>query len=144
VSAFTRQHGEYEISDDPARLDLDVIERLLRSTYWAWERPRAAIEKSVANSICLGAYARGAQVGFARAVTDGATFAWICDVVVDEAHRGAGLGKALAEAIVLHPEIADLRQVLATKDAHALYERFGYVRFGETFLARNFRLRPEA
>lgn len=143
MPAFTRQHGEYEISDDPARLDLDVIERLLRGTYWAWERSRAAIEKSIARSICLGAYWRGVQVGFGRAVTDGATFAWVCDVVVEEAHRGAGLGKALVEAVVRHPEIVDLRQVLATRDAHSLYERLGYARFGEIFLARNFRLRPE-
>jgi GNAT superfamily N-acetyltransferase len=143
VSGFTRSHGEYEISDDPARLDLDAVERLLHATYWAWERPHAAIEKSVANSICLGAYWRGAQVGFGRIVTDGATFAWICDIVVDEAHRGSGLGKVLVESVVLHPEIANLRQVLATKDAHSLYERFGYERRDGVFLTRNFRLRPE-
>jgi len=143
VSAFLRTHGEYEISDDRARLDLDVVERLLHETYWAWERPRGAIEKSIANSLCLGAYWRGAQVGFGRAVTDGATFAWVCDVVIDEAHRGTGLGKVLVEALINHPEIAELRQVLATRDAHTLYERFGYERFGETFLARKFRLRPE-
>jgi GNAT superfamily N-acetyltransferase len=110
VSVFTRQHGEYEISDDPIRLDLDTIERLLHDTYWAWERPRATIEKSIAHSICLGAYWRGAQVGFGRIVTDFATFAWICDVVIDDAHRGAGLGKSLVEAVVLHPKVADLRQ----------------------------------
>jgi GNAT superfamily N-acetyltransferase len=143
VSVFTRSHGEYEISDDPARLDLDAIERLLRGTYWAWERPRAAIEKSIANSICLGAYWRGAQVGFGRIVTDGATFAWNCDIVIDEAHRGSGLGKVLAESVIQHPEIADLRQVLATRDAHSLYERFGYERRDGVFLTRNFRLKPE-
>ena len=143
MSAFIRTHGEYEISDDPARLDVDSVERMLRTTYWAWERSRAAIEKSIVHSICLGAYWRGAQVGFGRIVTDGATFAWVCDIVVDEAHRGTGLGKTLVEAVVMHPEIADLRQVLATKDAHTLYERFGYERFGEIFLSRNFRLRPE-
>jgi GNAT superfamily N-acetyltransferase len=144
VPPLTRIHGEYEISDEPARLDLDAVERLLHSTYWAWERPRAVIEKSIARSVCLGAYWHGAQVGFGRIVTDGATFAWICDVVVDEAHRGTGLGKALAEAVITHPEIVDVRQVLATRDAHSLYERFGYERFGEIFLARNFRLRPES
>jgi GNAT superfamily N-acetyltransferase len=143
VSVFTRTHGEYEISDDPARLDLDVVERLLHETYWAWDRPRAIIEKSIANSLCVGAYLQGTQVGFARAVTDGVTFAWICDVVLDQAHRGTGLGKALAEAIVNHPKIVDVRQVLATRDAHTLYEKFGFERFGETFLARKFKLRPE-
>jgi GNAT superfamily N-acetyltransferase len=142
VSAFLRTHGEYEISDDPARLDLDAIERLLRTTYWACERPRAAMEKSVAGSICLGAYLHGVQVGFGRIVTDRATFAWLCDVIVDETHRGSGLGKALADAVIHHPDIVDLRQVLATRDAHSLYERFGYQRSGEMFLTRNFRLRP--
>jgi GNAT superfamily N-acetyltransferase len=140
ASAIIRTHGEYEISDDPARLDLDAVERLLHDTYWASDRSRAALEKSLVRSISLGAYWRGAQVGFGRIVTDGETIAWICDVVIDEAHRGAGLGKALVEAIVTHPEIADLRQILATRDAHALYEQFGYERHGDIFLARNFRL----
>ncbi|MEP6669420.1 MAG: GNAT family N-acetyltransferase [Chthoniobacter sp.] len=144
MSPFTRTHGEYEISDDPARLDLDVIERLLHATYWAWERPRAVMEKSIARALCVGAYLRGTQVGFARAVTDGVTFAWICDVVLDDAHRGTGLGRALVESIVNHPEIVDVRQVLATRDAHGLYEKFGYERYGNVFLARNFKLRPES
>jgi GNAT superfamily N-acetyltransferase len=144
VSPFTRTHGEYEISDDPARLDLDVVERLLHATYWAWERPREVIEKTFARSLCVGAYLRGTQVGFARAVTDGLTFAWICDVVLDDAHRGTGQGRALVEAIVNHPEIVNVRQVLATRDAHGLYEKFGYERYGNVFLARNFKLRPES
>jgi GNAT superfamily N-acetyltransferase len=142
VSAFTRTHGEYEISDDPARLDLDAVERLLRGTYWAFNRSRLAIEESLKRSISLGAYCREAQVGFGRIVTDGVSIAWICDVVIDEAHRGAGLGKALVEALVNHPEIVDVRQILATRDAHALYEQFGYERHGLTFLARNFHLPP--
>ena len=143
MSVFTRNHGEYEISDDPARLDLDAVERLLHGTYWAWDRPRATIEKSIANSICLGAYRRGTQVGFGRIVTDGATFAWICDIIVDEGHRGSGLGKVLVESVILHPKVADLRQVLATKDAHSLYEKFGYERRDGVFLTRNFLLRPD-
>lgn len=140
MSAFTRTHGEYEISDDPARLDLDAVERLLRGTYWAAERSRADVEKSLVRSISLGAYWRGAQVGFARIVTDGVTIAWICDVVLDEAHRGTGLGRALVEATVTHPEIVNLRQILATRDAHGLYEKFGFVRRGDIFLSRNFSL----
>jgi len=140
VSAVLHTHGEYEISDDPARLHLATVERLLRGTYWASDRSRAAIEKSLARSISFGVYWRGVQVGFGRIVTDGETIAWICDVVIDEAHRGAGLGKALVEAIVTHPEIAGVRQILATRDAHALYEQFGYERHGDIFLARNFRL----
>ncbi len=138
MSAFTRTFGEYEISDDPARLDHDAVERLLHGTYWAAKRPREIIEKSIARSLCLGAYCRGALVGFARVVTDGLTIAWICDVVIDETHRGTGLGKALVEAVVTHPEIADVRQILATRDAHTLYEKFGFERSGDVFLMRNF------
>jgi len=138
VSAFTRTHGEYEISDDPARLDLDAVERLLHGTYWAAQRPREVIEKSIARSLCVCAYYRGALVGFARIVTDGLTIAWICDVVIDEAHRGTGLGKALVEAVVTHPEISDVRQILATRDAHTLYEKYGFERSGDVFLAKNF------
>jgi GNAT superfamily N-acetyltransferase len=140
VAALTIHHGDYEISDDPARLDLEVVERLLHGTYWAERRPREVIEKSIARSLCLGVYRRGAQVGFARVVTDGATFAWICDVVIAEAHRGGGLGKQLVAAIVAHPEIAEVRQLLATRDAHSLYEPFGFERFGEVFLGRRFAL----
>ena len=143
VSAFIVTHGEYEISDDPARLDLDATERLLRGTYWAADRSRAAMEESLVRSISFGAYWRGAQVGFARIVTDEVTIAWICDVVIDETHRGTGLGKALVEAVVTHPRIVNLRQILATRDAHGLYEKFGFERSGEIFLARNFHLRPE-
>lgn len=140
MSAFLRTHGEYEISDDPARLDLDVVERLLHGTYWAATRPREIIAQSIAHSLVLGAYRQGVQVGFARAVTDGCTFAWICDVIIDEAHRGSGLGKVLVELLVTHPTIAHTRQILATRDAHTLYEKFGFERSGDVFLARNFGL----
>jgi len=144
VSAFIRTHGEYEISDDPARLDLDAVERLLHGTYWAAQRPRAVIEQSIQRSITFGAYWRGALVGFARVVTDGLTIAWICDVVSDEERRGTGLGKALVEAVVTHPEIVNVRQILATRDAHTLYEKFGFERSGDVFLARNFGLKLKA
>lgn len=144
MSAFNRTHGEYEISDDPARLDLDTVERLLHGTYWAVTRPRTVIEQSIANSLVLGAYSHGAQVGFARAVTDWCTFAWVCDVIIDEAHRGTGLGKALVEMLITHPKIANTRQILATRDAHTLYEKFGFERSGDVFLARNFGLKLKA
>jgi GNAT superfamily N-acetyltransferase len=142
VSTEERTHGEYTISDDPARLDLDAVERLLHGTYWAAQRPREVITQSIARSLCLGAYWRGAQVGFGRVVTDGVTIAWICDIVIEEAHRGTGVGRALVEAIVTHPQIANLRQLLATRDAHALYEKFGFERYGNVFLARGFGLPP--
>ena len=134
--------AEYEISTDPERLDLEAIVRLLRTTYWAAQRPREVIEKSVRHSLCFGLYWRGTQVGFGRVVTDWATFAWICDVIIDAAHRGGGLGKRFVEEIVTHSEIAGIRQLLATKDAHTLYEKFGFERIGEFFLGRAFVLVP--
>src|SRR5688572_17287132 len=85
--------GEYMISDNKSRLDLDVICRLLENTYWAANRPRELIEKSIQHSVCLGLFHGGRQVGFARAVTDRATFTYLCDVIIEPAHRGRGLGK---------------------------------------------------
>ena len=118
----------YEISTDPARLDLDVIHRYLRGAYWSPGVPRDVVERSIARSLCFGLYAPdGAQAGFARVVTDGATFAWIADVFVLEPHRGRGLGVWLMETLLAHPDLQGLRRtVLATNDAHGLYERFGF------------------
>jgi len=119
----------YEISTDPARLDLDVIHGYLREAYWSPGVLRDVVERSIARSLCFGLYApNGAQAGFARVVTDGATFAWIADVFLLEPHRGRGLGVWLMETVLAHPDLQGLRRiVLATKDAHELYERFGFV-----------------
>jgi GNAT superfamily N-acetyltransferase len=117
------------ISTDPARLDLDAIERLLRSSYWAADRPRDAIERSVRNSLCFGLYdlRNGNQIGLTRAVTDYATFAWLCDVIVDEAYRSRGLGKWMMETIFSEPELGSIgRWILATLDAEKLYARYGF------------------
>jgi GNAT superfamily N-acetyltransferase len=118
----------YEISTDPARLDLDVIHGYLCEAYWSPGVARDVVERSIARSLCFGLYAPGgAQAGFARAVTDGATFAWIADVFVLDPHRGRGLGVWLMETLLAHPDLQGLRRtVLATKDAHLLYERFGF------------------
>jgi GNAT superfamily N-acetyltransferase len=120
---------DYFISTDPARLDHDFITRSLATTYWAAGRPREVIEKSIASSLCFGAYVADTkeQVGFARVVTDRATFAWICDVFVANSHRGRGLGKRLMDEVVSHPDLATTKMYLGTKDAHGLYERFGFV-----------------
>jgi GNAT superfamily N-acetyltransferase len=120
----------YEISDDPTRLDLDVAHAYLAGeSYWALGRPREVFERAVANSLCLGVYdGDGAMVGFARVVTDRATFAWLCDLFVLDAHRGQGLGKRLVEAVRDHQDLAGVRRVaLATEDAHGLYRQYGYV-----------------
>jgi GNAT superfamily N-acetyltransferase len=117
----------FEISTDPNRLDLEVIHSFLsRSSYWAQGRPYSVVQKSVQNSLCFGLYQGPQQVGFARVVTDYATFAWLCDVFILEAHRGRGLGKWLIECVVTYPELSELRLfLLATRDAHELYRRFG-------------------
>ncbi|MDX6588544.1 MAG: hypothetical protein QOI31_3017 [Solirubrobacterales bacterium] len=119
----------YEISGDPSRLDVDVIWGFLRTAYWSPGVERDVVERSIQGSTVFGLYAPdGAQAGFARLVTDGATFAWLADLFVLEEHRGKGLGKRLAEAARAEAERLGLRQMmLATQDAHALYERFGFI-----------------
>lgn len=120
--------SELEISTDPARLDRELVwEQLANHSYWAQGRSRERVERSIANSLVFGAYLGGRQVGFARVVTDRATFAWLCDVFVVESERSRGIGKRLIEAVVAHPDLQGLRRFhLATRDAHGLYARFGF------------------
>lgn len=120
--------GDYAISCDPARLDLEVIHDFLSGeSYWAQGRSRERVERSVANSLSFGLYKGGAQVGFARVVTDYATFAWLADVFVLDSERGRGLGVWLVETIVSHPQLEGMRRwLLATRDAQELYRRFGF------------------
>jgi GNAT superfamily N-acetyltransferase len=120
--------GAYLISSDRARLDLDAIHTYLsEQSYWARGRTRDQIARGVENSLPFGLYRNGAQVGFARVVSDWATFGWLADVYVLPRERGHGLGKALVEAALGHPHVRDLpRVMLATADAHGLYERYGF------------------
>jgi GNAT superfamily N-acetyltransferase len=122
------QRGDYEVSDDRARLDLAVVHRFLAGdSYWAAGIPVAIMSRAVAHSLCFGLYRAGHQVGFARVVTDHATFGYLCDVFVESAHRGAGLGKWLVECVLAHPELQGLRRLaLMTRDAHDLYTPFGF------------------
>jgi GNAT superfamily N-acetyltransferase len=124
---------DLRIGTDPAELDLDWLAAALSErAYWALGRSRSVVERSIAGSLCFGAYLDGRQVGFARVVTDEATFAWICDVFVDEGARGRGVGKRLIAAIVTDPRLAGLkRMLLATRDAHGLYAGFGFEPLGE-------------
>lgn len=120
----------YTISDDPARFDLAKAHGWIsRESYWARGIPLATFEKAVRNSLVFGAYAAdGSMAAMARVVTDRATFGWICDVFVDGAHRGGGLGKELMAAIRAHPDLQGFRRMhLATRDAHGLYAQFGFV-----------------
>jgi len=117
-----------DISTDPKRLDVDALHAFLSHTYWSPGLPRAVLERALANSLCFGAYAGHRQVGFARVVTDRATFAWVCDVFVVESHRRRGIADALMAAVLAHPDLQLLRRwSLATRDAHALYRRHGFV-----------------
>lgn len=125
---YEQHRDDYTISTDPARLDLDVIDDYLRNTaYWAKGRPRAVIEKSIAHSENFGVYRGDALVGYARVITDYATFAYLCDVFILPHEQGHGLGKWLLETILAHPELQGLRYwYLRTRDAHGLYKQFGF------------------
>lgn len=119
--------GEYTISTDRLRLDVDVIHGYLNRSYWAAGRPVEVVRRSIEHSLCFGIYKGQRQIGFARAVTDYATFAWVADVFVLEEFRGQGLSKWLMEVMIAHPDLQGLRRwALATKDAHGLYRRFGF------------------
>ncbi|WP_269716074.1 GNAT family N-acetyltransferase [Caulobacter sp. NIBR2454] len=122
-------HAGYVVSDDQDRIDLDRAHQWIgQESYWAQGIPRATLEKAVRNSLAFGVYApSGEMAAMARVVTDRATFAWLCDVFVDEAHRGHGLGKAIMRAFTEHPDLQGLRRRhLATADAHGLYAQFGF------------------
>jgi GNAT superfamily N-acetyltransferase len=118
---------DYIISTDPAKLDIDAIADMLRRAYWAQGRTREMIARYVQHSLVFGMYHKGRQVGLARVVSDYTTFAWLCDVFIHEEHRGHGLGKWLMETVHAHPDLQGLRRwMLATRDAHGLYEQFGW------------------
>ena len=121
------RQDDYWICTDKDRLDVHLIhDYLSRTSYWASGRSLVTVQTSIENSLCFGVYAAGQQVGFARIVTDSATFAWLCDVFILEPHRGQGLGGQLIETIVAHPELQNLDLfILATRDAHELYRRHG-------------------
>jgi GNAT superfamily N-acetyltransferase len=120
--------GTFSISTDPARLDREVIhDYLSRFSYWAKGIPREIVDRAVDGSLNFGVYDGDAQVGFARIVTDRATFAYVCDVFILESHRGKGLGVWLMETVRAHPDLQGLRRwVLATRDAQGLYRKTGF------------------
>jgi GNAT superfamily N-acetyltransferase len=125
TSEWTREG--FTISTDPARIDLDVVHGFLTTCYWAEGIPRELVARSIEHSLCFGIYHEGRQVGFARVITDRATFGYLGDVFVLEAFRGRGLARWLIEVIHAHPELQGFRRwVLLTRDAHALYARAGY------------------
>jgi GNAT superfamily N-acetyltransferase len=121
------QKEQYSISTDKDKLDVSMIHHFLYTTaYWSIGRPMSIVKKSIKNSLCFGVYDGDQQVGFARLVTDYATFGWVCDLFILPSHRGRGLGKWLVECITGHPDVRELRRVLlSSRDAHGLYEKYG-------------------
>jgi GNAT superfamily N-acetyltransferase len=116
------------VDTDQSRLDLRTIHEFLTNSYWARGVPLEVVERSVRGSLCFGLYEGDRQIGFARVITDYATFAYLADVFVLESHRGRGLGKVLIAAILGHPSLQGLRRwLLATRDAHSLYAQYGFV-----------------
>ena len=118
---------DFFISTDKTKIDVDYVHSFLSKSYWAENIPKETVERSINGSLCFGVYCGVKQVGFARVITDEATFAYLCDVFIDEAYRGRGLSKRLMQAVVDYPSLQGLRRfMLATKDAHGLYEQFGF------------------
>jgi N-acetylglutamate synthase-like GNAT family acetyltransferase len=119
--------GDYEISTDPARVDVGTVHEFLTNSYWAKGIPLETVQRSIENSISFGVYRGQQQVGFARAISDLATFAYLADVFIVPSFRGRRLSRWLMECIVSHPDLQGLRRwMLATKDAHGLYAKFGF------------------
>jgi GNAT superfamily N-acetyltransferase len=119
--------GEYEISTAPELLDVNQIHAFLTQSYWSPGIGLAVVERAISNSLCFGLYCRAAQVGFARVVTDKATFAYLADVFILDAHRGKGLSKWMMKTIKDHPDLQGLRRfMLGTRDAHDLYRQFEF------------------
>ena len=119
--------GKFAIQTERDKMDIDFIhDYLSRQSYWAQGRPRQVVDKSIHNSLCFGVFDGEQQVGFARLVTDYCTFAWLCDVFIAQSHQGQGLGKWLIESVVSHPDLEAVKYtMLATRDAHELYRKYG-------------------
>jgi len=117
----------FSISTDKSKIDIAYVHRFLSSSYWAENIPPDVVQRSISGSLCFGVYEREKQIGFARVITDEATFAYLADVFIDDAYRGKGLSKWLMEIIVAYPTLQGLRRfMLATRDAHGLYRQAGF------------------
>ncbi len=138
MNNYEVRHADVLISDDRALLDRALIHRFLSErTYWSPGVPREIVERAIEHSLCFGVYRGDAQIGFARVVTDFATFAWLADVFILEEERGRGLSKKLVAAIQAYPRLQGLRRfMLGTRDAHGLYAQFGFepVKYPERFM----------
>ena len=128
---FERERDGYRITTDTGAQDVDAIHAYLARSYWAEGIPREVVARAVAGSLCFGLFENARQIGLARVVTDRATYAYLCDVYVLEEWQGRGLGKWMMEVVMAHPDLQGLRRfTLATRDAHGLYERYGFTPLG--------------
>jgi GNAT superfamily N-acetyltransferase len=128
LAPYERGRNDCVLSTDPARLDVPAIHAFLSRAYWSEEIPLDVVERSIRGSLCFGLYEGGRQVGFARVITDGATFAYLADVYVLDTHRGRGLATWMMGCVMAHPLLQGLRRfMLGTRDAHGLYAKFGFV-----------------
>jgi GNAT superfamily N-acetyltransferase len=119
--------SEFTISEDKSKLDVEFIHRELAESYWSKKIPRHIVEKGIEHSMCFGIYDGELQIGFARVISDRATFAYLCDVIITQAYRGRGAGKQLMTYIMAHPDLQGLRRfTLGTMDAHELYKKYGF------------------
>lgn len=129
----------FTVTCDPERIDLSLVSKFLASSYWAKGIREDTVAKSVANSVCFSLFEGDRQIGFAKVISDRATIAYLGDVFVVPSYRGRGLAKWMMECVLSHPELQGLRRwVLATRDAHGLYEQFGFTELAkpEVFMER--------
>jgi predicted GNAT family N-acyltransferase len=129
--------GEYKFSDNKDLISMDKVCELLNKTYWANNCKKEITVKAIENSICIGIYLKEEIIGFARIVTDYATMYWLCDVIIDERHRKNGLGKKLIEIITQMKKLDGMFGILATRDAHGLYEKYGFKKVGEKYMRKD-------
>ena len=127
---YTITENNFTISTDKSKIDLDYVHDFLSHSYWSPGVPMETVKRAMQNSLVFGVYDNDKQVGYARMITDTATFAYLADVFIDENYRGKSLGKWMVKTILAHPDLQGLRRIiLATKDAHSLYAQFGFVPF---------------
>lgn len=126
----------YTINTEKSLVSVDRVKEFLSDSYWAKDRPKELIEKTIMTSFCYGAYLEETMVGFGRVVSDYATMFWISDVYIDRNHRGQGLGKKLIECIIETPDFRNIRGYLVTRDAHGLYKQFGFDKVESRFMTR--------
>jgi N-acetylglutamate synthase and related acetyltransferases len=127
---YTVTRDAYIISTDKNKIDLDYVHEFLTTSYWSPGVPMNTVKRAMENSLSFGLYENENQIGYARMITDTATFAYLADVFIDENYRSKGLGKWLVETILAHPDLQGLRRIiLATRDAHSLYAQFNFVPF---------------